>query len=78
MPDTDVLTRPNPETVRPGLTDKAEVSHIVREDDWFKGYVLGEEIEALCGIRWTPFRDPEKLPICSECLSVLEARSHEI
>jgi hypothetical protein len=74
MADIDTLSRPSPELLNSGITDKAEVSHIIEEADWFKGYVMGEEIEALCGIRWTPFRDPEKLPICPACLEILQSR----
>jgi hypothetical protein len=74
MADTDTLSRPSPKPVRSGLTDKAEVSHIVEEDDWFNGYVLGEEVVALCGFKWIPFRDPEKLPICPACLEILQSR----
>lgn len=29
--------------------------------------VTGEEVEALCGKRWVPCRDPEKFPVCPEC-----------
>jgi hypothetical protein len=70
--DTDTMTRPNPKEVRPGLTDKAEVSHIVRDEDWAKGYIWGQEIEALCGIRWIPSRDPEKYPVCQPCQKIYE------
>jgi hypothetical protein len=72
MPDTDVLTRPSPKEAKAGVTDKAEVAHIIEEADWFKGYVLGEEIQALCGIRWTPFKDPEKLPVCPACQEIYD------
>ncbi len=70
---SDTLTRPSPETIRPGLTDKAEVSHIVRDEDWERGYIWGQEIEALCGIWWVPFRDPKGLPICAACQEIYNA-----
>jgi hypothetical protein len=72
MADTGTLTRPSPKEAKAGLTDKAEVSHIINEGDWYKGYVLGQEIQALCGIRWTPWKDPEKLPVCPACQEIYE------
>jgi Protein of unknown function (DUF3039) len=29
--------------------------------------IYGNEVEALCGKRWVPSRDPKKYPICPEC-----------
>ena len=73
MADTDVLTRPSPEETKAGTTDKAEVSHYVKDTDWFRGYVTGQEIQALCGIWWVPFRDPKGLPICAACQEIYNA-----
>ena len=66
MADTDVLTRPSPEATR----DKDEVAHIVSDENWEKGYIMGEEIEALCGFRWIPSQDPEKYPVCQPCVEI--------
>lgn len=30
--------------------------------------VYGLEVEALCGYRWIPHRDPKVLPVCDKCL----------
>jgi len=35
-------------------------------------YVFGTELTALCGYRWIPSRDPEKLPVCPECQEIYE------
>jgi len=51
--------------------DREKMSHIIRKDDEMKGYALGEEVEALCGKRWVPTRDPQKFPVCPTCLEVL-------
>ena len=29
--------------------------------------VLGTPVEALCGKRWVPSRDPKRFPVCPEC-----------
>jgi Protein of unknown function (DUF3039) len=29
--------------------------------------IYGTEVEALCGKRWVPSRDPKKYPVCPEC-----------
>jgi hypothetical protein len=32
--------------------------------------IEGRQIEALCGYRWVPQRDPKAYPICERCLEV--------
>lgn len=32
--------------------------------------VLGTPIEALCGKRWIPSRDPSRFPLCPECKEI--------
>lgn len=29
--------------------------------------INGTEVEALCGKRWVPSRDPERFPVCPTC-----------
>ena len=38
-----------------------------------RGYVLGEEITALCGEKFIPTRDPNKYPVCEACRQALTA-----
>lgn len=52
--------------------DEPKIAHIIDKDDMMRGYVFGEEVVALCGFRFVPTRDPDKYPMCKECLSVLE------
>lgn len=59
-----------PEIVDPS-TGEPRIAHIVRKDDQMRGY-LGEEIEALCGKKWVPSRDPENLPICGKCKAFIK------
>lgn len=34
--------------------------------------IYGTPVEALCGHRWVPSRDPKQLPICPECKAIYE------
>jgi len=51
--------------------DHERFSHVIRKADEMRGYVLGEEVEALCGKRWVPSRDPQRYPVCPTCLELL-------
>lgn len=35
--------------------------------------VLGFPVEALCGKRWVPSRDPKRFPVCPECKEIADA-----
>ena len=63
-PDTDV----RPST---GDGDHDRFAHICRKGDVARAYVTGEAIEALCGKRWVPTRDPDRYPVCPACKDVL-------
>lgn len=60
--------RPDPTL---GDGDHERFSHIIRKDDEMKGYVMGEQVTALCGKKWVPSRDPQKFPVCPTCVEVL-------
>lgn len=34
--------------------------------------VFGLEVEALCGYKWVPQRDPQRFSVCEACLGVVE------
>lgn len=55
--------------VRPstGDGDHDRYAHICRKEDVTRAYITGEAIEALCGKRWVPSRDPDKYPVCPAC-----------
>lgn len=38
---------------------------------------LEVEIEALCGYKWIPKRNPEKYPVCMECMKIAEQYMRE-
>ena len=64
MSPTRPETVPNLDT---GDGDHDRFAHYVRKDDHLRGYVMGEEIEALCGKKWIPSRDPSRYPVCPTC-----------
>lgn len=51
--------------------DHDRFAHICRKEDVARSYVTGEAIEALCGKKWVPSRDPEKYPVCPACKDAL-------
>lgn len=53
-------------------TDDDLIAHICRREDIARAYVTGEAIEALCGKKWVPSRDPENYPVCEACTAELE------
>lgn len=74
---TDVIVALHEADINPDDPVKA---HIVSCPDdkpsseaWItEARVLGLEVEAICGHRWIPERNPERHPICDACL--LEAK----
>lgn len=70
MSEPQTISPTRPDTV-PNLDtgdgDHDRFAHYVRKDDHMRGYVMGEEIEALCGKKWIPSRDPKRYPVCPTC-----------
>jgi len=72
------------ETTRPDLgrtpqTGDPECAHIVKTngDESAAAKVLqarieGTPLEALCGHRWIPSRDPKQLPLCAKCKDIYD------
>lgn len=42
-------------------------SHYVLKDKIGDAVVYGVPVEALCGKKWVPSRDPSRYPVCPEC-----------
>ena len=60
-------------------SDKENCAHIVKTDKnedavakVLEARIYGLTLEALCGHRWVPSRDPKTLPVCEECKSIYE------
>lgn len=77
MSDTQVI----PDVGDPELQDDDPIhSHIVKGDGTrsadaiiTEARVLGTPVTALCGHVWVPSRNPEKHPVCSRCVEILQA-----
>ncbi len=55
---TDTLIEPR--LSDPDYHDDNEVAHIVRKEHANAGYIGQEMIQALCGFKWVPNKNPEK------------------
>lgn len=56
--------------------DHDRYAHICRKEDITRAYVTGEAIEALCGKKWVPSRDPDKYPVCPACKEALASMNN--
>lgn len=65
--DTDLLTRPETST---GDGDHERFAHYVKKNQIVESAVTGKMVEALCGKKWIPSRDPERFPICPTCKEI--------
>jgi hypothetical protein len=61
--ETDIRTSTND-------GDHDRFSHYVRKEKIVESAVTGKPVIALCGKVWVPGRDPEKFPICPDCLKI--------
>lgn len=73
---TGTATPAEPETrtqPQAGGGDSERFAHIIRtpgrnaDAAITEARVMGGEVEALCGKKWVPERDPKKYPVCPEC-----------
>ena len=57
-----------PERIDTDDGDHDRFAHYCRKEDVARAYVTGEAIEALCGKKWVPTRDPSRYQICPTCV----------
>jgi Protein of unknown function (DUF3039) len=57
-----------------GDGDHDRFAHYVNKAAIVSSAVLGHEVEALCGKKWIPSRDPERYPVCPECKAIYATR----
>ena len=64
-------------TIDPSLGDgdHDRFAHYVKKVSILESALEGNEVEALCGKRWIPTRDPKKYPVCPTCKSIFESLS---
>lgn len=67
-----VTSKLETQTDEPTTDNHDQLTHIIRKEDHYKGYVLGQEVEALCGKQWVPFRDPELFEVCEACVKIYD------
>lgn len=65
------LVEERPQT-QPGSGDHERFAHYVRKDKIVESAVTGTPVEALCGKKWIPGRDPNKFPVCPDCKRIYE------
>jgi hypothetical protein len=60
-------------------TGEPECAHIVKTDGdesaaakVLQARIEGTPLEALCGHRWVPARDPKQLPLCAKCKDIYD------
>jgi len=53
--------------------DEPKVAHYAKKAEITEAYVYGSELDALCGVKFIPSRDPEGLPVCPECQAIVDA-----
>lgn len=69
--DTDLLTRPSTEeNLQEDDGGHDRFAHYVKKNKIVESAVTGKAVEALCGKKWVPSRDPEKYPICPTCKEI--------
>jgi hypothetical protein len=63
------------EKVSPVTTDGGDherFAHYVKKKAILPSAIEGTPLEALCGKKWVPTRDPQKFPVCPECKEIYE------
>jgi hypothetical protein len=75
LPDVDLDRRTDEDT----QTGEPQMAHIVRTEPGesaiakvTEARVYGFPVEALCGERFVPQRDPKKLPMCQACKEIYD------
>jgi len=51
--------------------DHERFAHYVKKGDIVRSAVEGVAVEALCGKRWIPDRDPQRFPVCPTCKEIM-------
>jgi len=76
MSSTQIEQRPDLRPQEPGESER--FAHIVYDPKGegragaivTEAQVLGTPVEALCGKRWIPSRDPKRYPLCPDCKAI--------
>jgi len=52
--------------------DHERFAHYADKNQIMAAMVEGTVVEALCGKRWVPSRDPKKYPVCPDCKRIYD------
>lgn len=69
---TDTITEEKVDQSLSEGGDHDRFSHYVKKKEIMSSVVGGTVIEALCGKRWVPSRDPERYPVCPTCKEIYD------
>lgn len=70
--DTDVRTDERTDRQLDDGGDHDRFSHYVKKKKLMPSMVEGTPLEALCGKKWVPSRDPQRYPVCPTCKDIYE------
>lgn len=77
---TSVEERTRPRLAEPEGGDRERFAHYIAHPEpgraaalVTEAQVTGAPVEALCGKRWVPARDPGRFPVCPECKEIRAA-----
>lgn len=72
---SEILEQPRIDEV--DASDRERFAHIIAHAERGRAaaliteaQVMGTPVEALCGKKWVPSRDPKRFPICPECKEI--------
>ena len=69
---TDIITDEKVDSVLDDSGDHDRFAHYVKKTSILPSTIEGTPLEALCGKKWIPSRDPQKYPVCPECKEIFE------
>lgn len=75
VPMSDTLTTTpvqDPDVVDTDEGDHDRFSHYVRKADIMRSAVEGVAVQALCGKKWIPNRNPDRYPVCPTCKEIFQ------
>lgn len=57
------------------ITDNGDhdtFAHYIKKNEFESVWFDGAEVEALCGKRWVPRKDPKVYPVCQTCKDIFD------
>lgn len=75
MSMADVLEREDTKITDSG--DHDVFSHFIKKTSFDDVWLNGSEVEALCGKRWVPTKDPKNYPVCPTCKDIYDGMPDE-